>query len=200
MLKVGITGGIGSGKSVVCRVFSTLGIPVFNADEAARFVMEHEPGVVAAIKALLGNDVYEQGELQRPRVSSLVFGKPEVLQRLNDIVHPATITFGRQWMERQRAPYIIKEAAIFFESGSYHDMDVMIGVHAPQELRLARAMQRSGQTREQIATIVASQMNEEEKMKRCDYVIANDDVLAVLPQVMKLHETLLAKANTAAEI
>ena len=191
MLKVGITGGIGSGKSVVCQVFNTLGIPVFNADLAARFLMENDQPLVQSIKSLLGSEVYNNGTLDRPKVASIVFGKPDLLAKLNALAHPATIKYANDWLEKQTAPYAIKEAALFFESGSYSEMDVMIGVYAPQELRISRAMSRGKQTREEVLSIIARQMNEEEKMKRCDYVITNDDVTAVLPQAMKLHELLL---------
>ena len=196
MLKVGITGGIGSGKSVVCQVFNTLGIPVFNADLAARFLMENDQPLVQSIKSLLGSEVYNNGILDRPKVASIIFGKPELLAKLNALVHPVTIKYANDWLIKQTAPYAIKEAAIFFESGSYSEMDVMIGVYAPQELRISRAMSRGKQTRDEVLNIIARQMNEEEKMNRCDYVITNDDVAAVLPQVLKLHEELMQRSIT----
>ena len=196
MLKVGITGGIGSGKSVVCQVFNTLGIPVFNADLAARFLMENDQPLVQSIKSLLGSEVYNNGILDRPKVASIIFGKPELLAKLNALVHPVTIKYANDWLIKQTAPYAIKEAAIFFESGSYSEMDVMIGVYAPQELRISRAMSRGKQTRDEVLNIIARQMNEEEKMKRCDYVITNDEVAAVLPQVLKLHEELMQRSIT----
>lgn len=195
MLKVGITGGIGSGKSVVCQVFKTLGIPVFNADDAARYLMQNDTTLVQRIQLLLGDDVYESGKLNKEKVSAAIFGKPDVLKQLNDIVHPATISYAQAWIEQQSTPYIIKEAAIFFESGSYKDMDVMIGVYSPLELRIKRAMERGNLAREKITSIIAQQMNEDEKMKRCDYVITNDDVTPVLPQVLKLHQLLLDRGN-----
>ena len=196
MLMVGITGGIGSGKSVVCQVFNTLGIPVFNADLAARFLMENDQPLVQSIKSLLGSEVYNNGILDRPKVASIIFGKPELLAKLNALVHPVTIKYANDWLIKQTAPYAIKEAAIFFESGSYSEMDVMIGVYAPQELRISRAMSRGKQTRDEVLNIIARQMNEEEKMNRCDYVITNDDVAAVLPQVLKLHEELMQRSIT----
>lgn len=196
MLKVGITGGIGSGKSVVCQVFNTLGIPVFDADAAARFLMEQDTTLVAGIKQLLGDDVYDNGILQRPKIAALVFANPEKLQALNALVHPATIAYGQQWMETQTSPYVLKEAAIFFESGSYKDMDIMIGVYAPAALRIARAMKRSGASHTEIEQRMAQQMNEEEKMKRCDYVITNDEQTAIIPQVLSLHNTLLQRSNS----
>lgn len=187
MLKVGITGGIGSGKSVVCQVFATLGIPVFNADGAARHLMEHDAALVAAIKKLLGEEVYSGDRLDRAKVSSIIYSQPEKLAQLNSLVHPATITYSQNWLAQQLAPYVIKEAAIFFESGSNKGMDVMLGVYAPVELRIERAIRRGGLSREKVQEIMAQQMDEDEKMKRCDHVIINDDRTAVLPQVLRLH-------------
>ena len=191
MLKVGVTGGIGSGKSVVCQVFRTLGIPVFNADDAARYLMEHDAILVQLISTLLGDDVYAAGKLDRAKVSAIVFREPAKLQQLNALVHPATIRYANEWFEKQRGPYVIKEAAIFFESGSYKEMDVMVGVSAPLELRIARAMKRNSLSREKVLSIVGQQMDEDEKLKRCNYVIVNDDTRAVLPQVLGLHKELV---------
>ncbi len=195
MLKAGITGGIGSGKSVVCQVFSTLGIPVFNADVAARYLMENDAALINAITQLLGHDVYSSGKLNREKVSAIIFKEPGKLQQLNALVHPATISYSRRWLENQTTPYVIKEAAIFFESGSNKDMDVMIGVYAPMELRIQRAINRGALSRGQVTAIIAKQMDENEKMKRCDYVIVNDDVKAVLPQVLQIHRQLLSASE-----
>jgi dephospho-CoA kinase len=197
MLKVGITGGIGSGKSVVCQVFTTLGIPVFNADDAARYLMEHDDALVLNISQLLGNEVYTNGKLNRDKVSAIIYKDQEKLRELNELVHPATISYAKQWIDRQTTPYTIKEAAIFFESGSDKDMDVMVGVQAPQELRIARAMSRGSLTREQVLSIIVRQMDEDEKMSRCDHVIINDDQQAILPQILKLHQLLSANNGTA---
>lgn len=194
MLKVGITGGIGSGKSTVCQVFETLGIPVFYADAAANFITSNDQDVVRRIKSLLGEDIYADGTLNRKKVSELIFADPSLLQRMNEIVHPATIAYGRQWLESQAAPYALKEAAIFFESGSNKDMDVMIGVYAPQDIRIERTVKRNAITREQVLERMARQMNEEEKMKLCDHIITNDGNAAIIPQVLALHKVLLAKA------
>ena len=195
MLKVGITGGIGSGKSVVCQVFETLGIPVFYADKAARYLMEHDALLIDSIKMLFGNDVYEGGKLNREKVASVAFRDHNVLQELNSIVHPATIRYGLQWMEKQNAPYTLKEAAIFFESGSEGSVDVMIGVYAPRKVRILRVMERDGISQEKVLERMAQQMDEEEKMKRCDHVITNDGETAIIPQVLALHELLLAQAG-----
>ena len=197
MLKVGITGGIGSGKSVVCQVFTALGIPVFNADEAARHLMENDATLIQNIRQLFGDDVYSQGKLDRAKISAVVFHEPEKLQQLNALVHPATIAYSKNWFEKQQAPYVIKEAAIFFESGSYKDMDVMIGVYAPTELRIQRAMKRNNFSRKKVLSVIANQMDQDEKMKRCNYVITNDDKTAIIPQVLSIHELLLKQSAAA---
>jgi dephospho-CoA kinase len=195
MLKVGITGGIGSGKTVVCQVFRTLGIPVFNADDAARYLMENNTVLINNIRRLLGNDVYSAGKLLREKISTIIFKHPEKLQQLNALVHPATIAYSREWMEQQNARYVIKEAALFFESNSYKEMDLMLGVYAPEELRVQRAINRGRHSRAQVLAIMEEQMDDEEKMKRCNYVIINDDLHAILPQILSLHELLTEQAN-----
>lgn len=190
MLKVGVTGGIGAGKSVVCRVFATLGIPVFDADASAKKLMEEDEQLVASISALFGSAVYTDGKLDREQLAGIVFNNPELLQQLNALVHPTTIAYGNKWMSLQNAPYIIKEAAIFFESGSYKEMDVMIGVFAPPELRIARVLERPGMTRQKVQERMNSQMSDEEKMKLCTYTIINDGVEALIPQVIAIHSQL----------
>lgn len=200
MLKVGITGGIGSGKTIVCRVFEALGIPVFYADGAGRFLMEHDALVMNSIRMLFGEEIYNGGLLDRERVSSIVFRQPEKLQELNAIVHPAAQRYSLQWMQQQKGvAYVIKEAAIFFESGTYIDMDVMVGVTAPQQLRLLRAANRDGVTQDKIMQRMSFQMDDEEKMSRCQYVIHNDDVQPLIPQVLRIHEELLKQAASTAQ-
>ncbi|RYZ54852.1 MAG: dephospho-CoA kinase [Sphingobacteriales bacterium] len=198
MLKAGITGGIGSGKSTICQVFETLGISVFYADRAAKFLMEKDPEITARISELFGEDVYTDGELQRERIATLVFREPMLLDRLNNIIHPAVLKFGREWMESRKEPYVLKEAAIFFETGSYKEMDVMIGVYAPEKLRILRAAKRDNVSQDKITNRISFQMNDDEKMSRCDYVIVNDDTEPVLPQVLKIHEELLKRAANGA--
>jgi dephospho-CoA kinase len=195
MLKVGITGGIGSGKSTVCQVFQTLGIPVFKADDAARYLMEHDATLICSIKQLFGDDAYENEKLVRGRVSSLVFNNDALLAKLNALIHPATIAYSREWMGQQNTPYVLKEAAIFFESGSNKEMDVMIGVWAPVEVRIDRTIKRGNTTEEKVRSIIAHQMDEQEKMNLCDFVINNDGSEAIIPQVLALHQKLLTRAT-----
>jgi dephospho-CoA kinase len=134
------------------------------------------------------------GVLDREKIAAIVFKDKAILGKLNNIIHPAVIRYSVQWMEKQRAPYVLKEAAIFFESGSYKEMDVMIGVYAPRKLRILRVMERDSASQEKILERMSYQMSEEEKMKRCNFVITNDDVQAVIPQVLKVHGQLLEMA------
>lgn len=195
MLKVGITGGIGSGKTTICKVFEVLGIPVFYADTAARELMDTDDELKAGISAIFGPEIFVDGKLDRPSVSKIVFDNPSKLHALNGLVHPASVQAGSHWFAQQNAPYAIKEAAIFFESGTAKDIDFMIGVSAPVETRIARTIARSGLTRQDVLARMAQQMDETEKMSLCDFVIINDGMLAVLPQVLALHERLLAKGG-----
>jgi dephospho-CoA kinase len=193
MLKIGITGGIGSGKSMVAKVFEHLGIPVYNADTAAKSLMENAPALRASISELFGPEAYLNGTLNRSYISSLVFKDRSKLEALNALVHPATIKYGKDWMNRQTTPYAIKEAALIFESGTQNELDYVIGVYAPQALRIHRVMQRDNVTREQVLQRMANQIEESVKMRLCDFVVVNDDQQLVLPQVLALHEKFLKR-------
>ncbi|MBL7771214.1 MAG: dephospho-CoA kinase [Flavipsychrobacter sp.] len=193
MLKIGITGGIGSGKSMVAKVFEHLGIPVYNADTAAKSLMKNDPALRASITELFGPEAYLNGTLNRFYISSLVFKDRSKLEALNALVHPATIKYGKDWMNRQTTPYAIKEAALIFESGTQNELDYVIGVYAPQALRIHRVMQRDNVTREQVLQRMANQIEESVKMRLCDFVVVNDDQQLVLPQVLALHEKFLKR-------
>ncbi|MBO9632365.1 MAG: dephospho-CoA kinase [Chitinophagaceae bacterium] len=194
MISVGITGGIGSGKSTVARIFEVLGIPVYYADDAAKRIMNEDPSLRKAIAAAFGAESYTNGILNRHYLSQTVFNNKEKLEQLNALVHPATIRDGEQWMRSQTTPYAIKEAAIFFETGSGASLDYIIGVFAPTTLRIHRAMQRDNITREAVMARMSKQIDENIKMRLCDYVIVNDDQQPVLPQVLALHKELIALA------
>jgi dephospho-CoA kinase len=195
MLKVGITGGIGSGKSTVAKVFEVLGIPVYNADDASKKLMNTDDTLKEKIQLAFGKAAYTNGLLNRPYIASIVFNNPAQLALLNAIVHPATIKDAAGWMQRQSAPYAIKEAALIFESGSQQTLDTVIGVYAPSALRIHRVMQRDKVSREEVINRMNKQIDETIKMRLCDYVICNDDQQLVIPQVVKLHEQLLINAS-----
>lgn len=195
MLKVGITGGIGSGKSIVSRVFEVLGIPVYYADTEAKRLMNSDEQLIRQLVLHFGPGAYENGVLNRKYLAAQVFGNTEKLELLNSIVHPVTIADAERWMQEQTTPYAIKEAALIFESGSQEQLDIVIGVYAPEPLRIQRVMHRDNVSREEVKARMSKQINETIKMRLCDYVITNDDQQLVLPQVEQLHKVLLEKAG-----
>ena len=192
MLKIGITGGIGSGKSIVAKVFEHLDIPVYNADTAAKSLMEKDPALRASITELFGPEAYLNGTLNRSLSSSLVFKDSRLLEALNALVHPATIQYGNEWMNRQSAPYVIKEAALIFESGSQRDLDLVIGVFAPEYLRIKRVKARDNISEDDIRQRMDNQIQDRIKMKLCNYIIANDEKQLLIPQVLKIHSQILS--------
>lgn len=195
MIKVGLTGGIGSGKSTVAKVFEVLGIPVYYADDAAKRLMNEDEELKQKIKAQFGETVYRDGKLDRKAMAGLVFNDPEKLEKLNKLIHPATIKDAAGWMQKQKTAYTIKEAALIFESGAQEHLDYVIGVAAPAPLRIQRTMQRDGVSREDTLARMDKQMDETIKMKLCDFVIRNDEQEMLLPQVIALHEKLLLLSN-----
>ncbi|MCC6186407.1 MAG: dephospho-CoA kinase [Chitinophagaceae bacterium] len=193
MLKVGITGGIGSGKSTVCQVFETLGIPVLYADTVAKNLMQKDPILRQNIIALLGKEAYTQNRLNTAFISQKVFADKEKLAALNAITHPAVTAYSYKWIERQNSPYILKEAALFYESGTHNQVDVMIGVSATLPVRIARTMQRDNISEEAVLARMSKQMNEDEKMSRCDYIILNNNNSPIIDQVLALHQKLMLR-------
>lgn len=191
-LRIGLTGGIGSGKTVISRVFQTLGIPVYYSDTEARHLMNQDPSLRSQITALFGEAAYVNNMLDRSFLASLVFEDRDKLNALNAMVHPVTINASDRWMKSQTAPYAIKEAALIFESGADSALDYVVGVTAPESLRLQRVMQRDHIGPEQVKRRMSSQLDEAEKMKRCHFVIINDEQHAVIPQVIEIHQQLLA--------
>jgi len=195
MLKIGLTGGIGSGKTTVAQIFEVLAIPVYYADQAARDLMNNNADLKERIISAFGYQSYKEGKLDRAYIGNLVFGDDQKLDLLNSIVHPATIKDAEEWMGKQTTPYAIKEAAIIFETGLEKYFDFIIGVTAPQPLRIQRVIDRDHSTAENILQRIQQQMDESEKISRCDFVIHNDGTDTLLPQVLAIHKTLLAKAN-----
>lgn len=186
MLKIGLTGGIGSGKSTVAKIFEALGIPVYYADAAAKQLMNSSSELKASIKKNFGNEAYKNDELDRKYLADIVFNNKEKLDLLNALIHPVTIADAEAWMKKQEAPYCIKEAALLFESGASENLDYIIGVYAPQALRIKRVMQRDGLARDEIMKRINRQVNEEMKMKLCDFVLLNNEQQPLLEQVLEL--------------
>jgi dephospho-CoA kinase len=191
MLRIGITGGIGSGKSTVSRIFEVLGVPVYYADGAAKRLMNEDEDLKKKILHHFGANAYQQGVLNRDYISSIVFTNREKLDLLNSLVHPATIRDAKNWMLNQKAPYAIKEAALIFESGSQAGLDYVIGVSAPTPLRISRTMKRDGIDRVEVLARMNRQIQETIKMRLCDFVIYNDEQQLLIPQVLELHHKIL---------
>ncbi len=190
-LKIGLTGGIGSGKTTVAKIFELLGVPVFYADEASKRLYHSNKELMAVLKKHFGEDVYTNEQLNRSRLAAIVFNDPEKLELLNSLVHPLTIKDAEEWMEKQKVPYIIKEAALLFEAGSAKGLDFVIGVSATEDLRIKRVMERDGSKKEDIENRIQRQMDENAKMLLCDFVIKNNEEELVIPQVLALHEKFL---------
>lgn len=195
MLRVGLTGGIGSGKSTVAKIFEVLGIPVYYADEAARHIMNTDEELKKSIINEFGDESYVNDQLNRPYIASLVFNNAEKLDLLNSLTHPATIRDAERWMQRQSSPYVIKEAALIFESGSAENLDYVIGVYAPLLLRIKRIMDRDDITRDEVMQRINNQIDEDIKMRLCDKVIVNNEQQLIITQVLPLHEQLLSMCN-----
>jgi dephospho-CoA kinase len=189
-LKIGITGGIGSGKTLVSKIFSLLDIPVYNADARARFIMNTDEEVIEKVKDTFGEEAFQNDMLNSAFVSRQVFNDEEKLRRLNSFVHPKVAIDFKSWVaEFSKSPYILKEAALLYEAGSYKDLDKIIVISSPTELRIKRVLHRDPQrTEAAVKAIIAKQWADEEKVKRADYVIVNDDKNMVIPQVLKLHQ------------
>ena len=195
MIRIGLTGGIGSGKTTVAKIFEVLGIPVYYSDNATRQLMNEDPELRKNIEANFGKGSYVENVLNRSYIASIVFNDSAKLDILNSLTHPATILHARQWMQQQRSPYVIKEAALIFESGSAADLDYVVGVYAPLPLRIKRVMERDHVSSDEVIKRMKRQINEDIKMKLCDFVITNDEVELVTPQVIALHEKFLVLAG-----
>jgi dephospho-CoA kinase len=200
MLKVGITGGIGSGKSTVCRIFATLGVPIYDADSRAKWLQTNDMQLKSQIVQHFGKAAYlPDGSLNRTYLAKQVFNQAEKLKLLNSLVHPCVAQDSAQWLAAQQAagkPYAIKEAALMIEAGSYKQLDCLIVVTAPEEVRILRVLQRDPQrSREEAAAIISKQMPESEKIKLADYIIVNDGEHMLIPQVMQLHKELMRRTK-----
>jgi dephospho-CoA kinase len=189
---IGLTGGIGSGKSVVAKIFSTMGIPVFNADETAKMMMQSNPEMKAKLIEQFGSSIYDASGLQKEKLAAIVFNDPFQLQLLNAIVHPVTIQAAKDWAAKQNSPYVIKEAALIFESGAADGLFKVIGVTAPLSLRIHRVMQRDGVSKEQVEARMQHQISDTIKMRLCDYVIQNNNQEMLIPQVLELDKAIRA--------
>ena len=192
MIKIGITGGIGSGKSIVCAVFSSLGVPVYDSDYRAKNLMSDNDAIKQALIGYFGNDVYAEGTLNRPFLAQKIFNNKLALDFVNSIVHPAVRIDFLQWAERQNAHYVIEEAALLFESNAYKLLDVVITVTCPEEIRIQRVIERDKTTRDNVLQRIKNQMPESEKVSKSDFVIINDDRHSLIDQVNNIHNKIKA--------
>lgn len=191
MLKVGLTGNIGSGKTLVCQIFESLGVPVFYADRVASELYD-EPEIREQVKQTFGDEIYDSdGKLIRQKLAGLVFHDEKALRNINGIIHPGVVKRYMQWLEDHvNEDYTIHEAAILFESNLEHEFDRIIMVSAPEEIRLQRVMERDAADEKDVEARMKNQWPEDQKAKKADFVIINDGKQFLIPQILKIHNQL----------
>jgi dephospho-CoA kinase len=194
--KLGITGGIGSGKTSVCRVFDVLRIPVFSADREAQEIMENDDNIILQINSIVGKDLYKNGSLDRMDLAKIIFNDSSLLVKVNSLIHPAVFNQFTKWVLLQTAPYVIMEAAILFESGTGKYVDSVATVVAPVEQRVKRVIHRNKLSREQVLDRMRNQMDDETRMKLSDYIIHNSENDMIIPTILKIHYEILTFINT----
>jgi dephospho-CoA kinase len=190
MLNIGLTGGIGSGKTTVANIFRVLGVPIFDADTAAKYLMENNDALRDKLIENFGQLVFVEGKLNRKFLASIVFKDPYQLNLLNAMVHPLTLKAAEDWFANQQTDYAIKEAALLFEAGAGAGLDYIIGVFAPQHVRVQRVMKRDGLSREEVLSRMDKQISDTIKMKLCDFIIVNDEQQMLTEQVLSIHKKL----------
>jgi dephospho-CoA kinase len=192
---VGLTGGIGSGKTTVANQFKHLGIPVYVADEEAKRLMNRSKVLKRKLIQLFGKQVYIDGQLNRPFIANIIFNDKSYLEQMNAIVHPRVARHFEKWVLKQEAPYVIKEVAILFENGMHKQFDFIITVVAPMQLRIERLLERDDTTKEKIEAVMKNQWSDDKKIKLSDFVIENIELQETLVQVNKIHKKLLKKST-----
>jgi len=193
--RLGITGGIGSGKTSVCRVFGVLNIPVFSADKAANEIMENDPEIMKELNLIAGTDLYLKGTLDRMTLASLIFNNRLLLEKVNALIHPAVFDHFNGWTRNQESPYVIMEAAILFESGGRRHVDKVATVVAPVEQRIERVIQRNRLTREQVLDRMKNQIDDELRISQSDFIISNAENDMIIPAVLQIHKEILNLIN-----
>lgn len=190
-LRLGVTGGIGCGKTTVCRVFSVLGIPVFSADDEAKRIQDSDPYIQIKLNSIAGKDLYSSGKLDRKELAALIFSNKDLLFEVNSIIHPAVFKYFTKWIARQDAPYSIMEAAILFESGAYRLMDRIVTVVTPLEERIERLVNGNLLTKEQITARIRNQTDDESRIAKSDYVIYNSENDMIIPAILGIHREMI---------
>lgn len=192
MLKIGVTGGIGSGKSLVCEMFQLLGVPVYNADEQAKKLINSDPQIIDTLTKKYGSDIYSKGVIDKKRLAGIIFNNKEELKFVNETIHPRVFAHFDEWLElNHHHKYIIKEAALLFESGSYKDLDKVILVAAPEEIKIKRVVERDKTNEKAVKKIIESQMSENEKQQKSNYIINNDNTVLIIPHILELHNEFI---------
>lgn len=191
-LTVGISGGIGAGKTWVARIFALLDIPIYNADERARWLMAHQKDLKSKIRSAFGAPSYfPDGSLNRKYLAEKVFADPVLTNKINTLVHPAVREDFKEWVGRQETNYVLKEAALLFETGSFQELDFTIHVTAAESLRIGRIQKRDPQrSRQQIDQIMSKQWKDDKKNELADFILFNDETRLVIPQVLQIHQSL----------
>lgn len=192
---VGLTGGIGSGKSTVAHIFQFLGVPSYEADAHSKSIIDTDKDLQAQLVHLLGAEIIAEGKIIRPKMAELIFGDKDLLEKTNALIHPAVARHFENWYAQQNFPYVIKEAAILFESGSYKNCDKVIVVAAPREMRIDRVINRSNMSREEVEARMNNQWPQEQKLEKADYIVNNDLTESVIKQVISIHENIILAAN-----
>lgn len=190
---VGLTGGIGSGKTTVANYFKELGIPVYIADVEAKLLMKRSKVIIRKLIQLFGSETYYKGELNKPFIANKIFNDPVLLEKMNTIVHPKVASHFKRWLKKQDAPYVIKEAAIIFENNTYTSLDYIITVIAPERTRINRVIERDKSSEERVKAIIKNQWNDAEKVKLSDFVIENIELADTKNQVINIHQKILKK-------
>jgi len=191
MLKAGLSGGIGSGKTTVSKVFQTLGVPVFYADDTVKTLYNTDKQLQQAMLKLCGPAIYDNGRLQTKVLAALIFNDDRLLARVNELTHPMLLTAFTKWAQEQKAPYVLLEAAILFESGIADEMDINISISALEDIRIIRVMQRDNCSEEEIRQRMSKQWSDEQRNAKADYLIINDNREALLPQITTIHEKII---------
>lgn len=195
MIKVGLTGGIGSGKTLVSKVFIRLGIPVFNADYEAKVILNTDKETIKQVKKEFGSEIYTDQGIDRKKLAEIIFNNITALQKINAIIHPRVRQYFYEWLKKQKVPYVIEEAAILFESGANQELDLTINVHADELVRVGRVMLRDNTTEETVKSRMKNQMSDRQREKLADYTIHNNGDRMLLPQILEIHQHILSKSK-----
>lgn len=193
--RLGITGGIGSGKTTVCRIFRVLGIPVFVTDNVAKELMNSDDEIRMRLNQIAGKDLFLSGSLDRKELARIIFNRPDLLRKVNEAVHPTVLRQFDEWASGAEAPYVIMESAILFEAGADSLVDRVATISAPVEERIARVMGRNDLSREEVIGRINNQLEDEEREEQSYYVINNADNEMIIPEILKIHEDMLRLAG-----